>query len=50
MNKQSLTLQAPRIRRRAVELYSADSPFWPKKQKVRTKFERHSKHRARHDH
>jgi hypothetical protein len=45
MKTLSFTLQLPRQRRRAVELYSRDTPFKPKTEKSRVAYNRKTKHR-----
>ena len=47
MKTLSFTLQLPRQRRRAVELYSRDTPFKPKVEQNRTVYNRKVKHRNR---
>jgi stalled ribosome alternative rescue factor ArfA len=47
MKTLSFTLQLPRQRRRAVELYSRDTPFRPKVEQNRTVYNRKVKHRNR---
>ena len=47
MKTLSFTLQLPRQRRRAVELYSRDTPFKPKVEQNKTVYNRKVKHRNR---
>ena len=47
MKTLSFTIQLPRQRRRAVELYSRDTPFKPKVEQNRTVYNRKVKHRSR---
>ena len=45
MKTLSFTIELPRRRRRAVELYSRDTPFKPKAEKSRIVYNRKVKHR-----
>jgi hypothetical protein len=45
MKTLSFTIELPRHRRRAVELYSRDTPFKPKTEKSRVAYNRKTKHR-----
>ena len=45
MKTLSFTIELPRQRRRAVELYSRDTPFRPKTEKSRVAYNRKTKHR-----
>jgi hypothetical protein len=45
MKTLSFTIELPRQRRRAVELYSRDTPFKPKTEKSRVAYNRKVKHR-----
>jgi len=45
MKTLSFTIELPRQRRRAVELYSRDTPFKPKTEKSRVAYNRKTKHR-----
>jgi hypothetical protein len=47
MKTLAFTIQLPRQRRRAVELYSRDTPFKPKIEQNRTVYNRKVKHRNR---
>ena len=47
MKPLTFVLQLPRLRRRAVELYSRDTPFKPKVERVKTVYNRKAKHRNR---
>ena len=47
MKTLAFTIQLPRQRRRAVELYSRDTPFRPKVEQNRTVYNRKVKHRNR---
>jgi hypothetical protein len=47
MKTLSFTIQLPRQRRRAVELYSRDTPFKPKVERNKTVYNRKSKHQSR---
>lgn len=47
MKTLSFTVQLPRQRRRAVELYSRDTPFKPKIEQNKTVYNRKVKHRNR---
>lgn len=47
MKTLSFTVQLPRQRRRAVELYSRDTPFRPKVERPKTVYQRQPKHRNR---
>ena len=47
MKTLAFTLQLPRQRRRAVELYSRDTPFKPKTERDKTVYNRKVKHRSR---
>jgi hypothetical protein len=47
MKTLSFTVQLPRQRRRAVELYSRDTPFKPKTERDKTVYNRRVKHRNR---
>lgn len=50
MKLQSMIIQLPRRRRRAVELYSRDTPFRPRVEKSKLAYQRTPKHRHRDDH
>jgi hypothetical protein len=50
MKTLSFTIELPRQRRRAVELYSRDTPFKPKAEKSRVAYNRKIKHRQRDEH
>jgi len=45
MKTLSFTVELPRHRRRAVELYSRDTPFKPKRERSRVIYNRKAKHR-----
>jgi len=47
MKTLSFTIQLPKQRRRAVELYSRDTPFRPKVERSKTVYNRKVKHRSR---
>ena len=47
MRPMSFVIELPRQRRRAVELYSRDTPFRPKVERVKTVYNRKVKHRSR---
>jgi hypothetical protein len=47
MKPLAFSIQLPRQRRRAVELYSRDTPFKPKVERVKTVYNRKVKHRSR---
>jgi len=47
MKTLSFTIQLPKQRRRAVELYSRDTPFRPKVEQNKTVYNRRVKHRNR---
>jgi hypothetical protein len=47
MKTLSFSIQLPRQRRRAVELYSRDTPFKPKTERDKTVYTRRVKHRNR---
>jgi hypothetical protein len=47
MKTLSFTIQLAKQRRRAVELYSRDTPFKPKVERVKTVYNRKVKHRNR---
>jgi len=47
MKTLSFTIELPRQRRRAVELYSRDTPFKPKTEKSRVVYNRKTKHPKR---
>lgn len=49
MKTSSFVVQVPRSRRRAVELYSRDTPFRPKQERLRTAYTRRPKHAQRHE-
>ena len=49
MKTLSFTIELPRQRRRAVELYSRDTPFKPKTEKSRIAYNRKPKHPKRDD-
>ena len=49
MKTLSFTIELPRQRRRAVELYSRDTPFKPKTEKSRVVYNRKIKHPQRDD-
>ena len=49
MKTLSFIVEIPRQRRRAVELYSRDTPFRPKRERNRVLYNRKSKHRNRDD-
>ena len=49
MKTLSFTIELPRQRRRAVELYSRDTPFKPKTEKSRVVYNRKLKHPQRDD-
>jgi stalled ribosome alternative rescue factor ArfA len=44
MKTLAFTIQLPRRRRRAVELYSRDTPFRPRVEKSKTSYRRQAKH------
>ena len=44
MKKTVIKFELPRLKRRAVELYDADSPFRGRVERNRKKFQRHPKH------
>lgn len=48
MKTLTLVVQIPRARRRAVELYSRDTPFRPRQERSRTVYNRKIKHPGRH--
>ena len=50
MKTLSFTIELPRQRRRAVELYSRDTPFKPKTEKSRITYNRKPKHPKRDEH
>ena len=50
MKTLSFTIELPRHRRRAVELYSRDTPFKPKTEKSRVAYNRKTKHLKRDEH
>ena len=50
MKTLSFTIELPRQRRRAVELYSRDTPFRPKTEKSRVAYNRKIKHPKRDEH
>ena len=50
MKTLSFTIELPRQRRRAVELYSRDTPFKPKTEKSRIVYNRKIKHRQHDEH
>ena len=50
MKTLSFTIELPRQRRRAVELYSRDTPFKPKTEKSRVAYNRKTKHAKRDEH
>jgi len=50
MKTLSFTIELPRQRRRAVELYSRDTPFKPKTEKSRVAYNRKAKHPKRDEH
>jgi hypothetical protein len=50
MKTLSFTIDLPRQRRRAVELYSRDTPFKPKTEKSRVAYNRKTKHPKRDEH
>ena len=50
MKTLSFTIDLPRQRRRAVELYSRDTPFKPKTEKSRGAYNRKTKHPKRDEH
>ena len=50
MKTLSFTIELPRQRRRAVELYSRDTPFKPKTEKSRVAYNRKTKHSKRDEH
>ena len=49
MKTLSLVIQLPRQRRRAVELYSRDTPFRPKVEQSKLAYKRKYKHPNRND-
>lgn len=49
MKTLSFTVELPRLRRRAVELYSRDTPFRPKQERNRVTYNRKIKHRNRNE-
>ena len=49
MKTLSLFIQLPKQRRRAVELYSRDTPFRPKVEQSKLAYKRKSKHPDRDD-
>jgi hypothetical protein len=50
MKTLSFTIELPRQRRRAVELYSRDTPFRPKAEKSKIVYNRKIKHPKRDEH
>lgn len=50
MKTLTFTVELPRRRRRAVELYGRDTPFRPKQEQSRTVYNRKIKHRRRDEH
>lgn len=50
MKTLTFTIELPRQRRRAVELYSRDTPFRSKTEKSRVTYRRKPKHRPRDEH
>ena len=50
MKTLSFTIELPRQRRRALELYSRNTPFKPKAEKSRVAYNRKVKHRQRDEH
>jgi len=44
MKKEVIHLQVGRPKTRAIELYSADTPFRPKKIELKTRYKRKEKH------
>lgn len=49
MKTLSFTIELPRQRRRAVELYSRDTPFRPKRERSRVVYNRKVKHPKRNE-
>lgn len=49
MKTLSFTVELPRLRRRALELYSRDTPFRPKQERNRVAYNRKSKHKNRNE-
>jgi hypothetical protein len=49
MKTLSFIVELPRQRRRAVELYSRDTPFRPKQERSRVVYNRKVKHRSRNE-
>jgi hypothetical protein len=49
MKALTFTIQFPRRKRRAVELYDRDTPFRPKQERSRITYSRKVKHRNQHD-
>jgi len=49
MKTLNFTIELPRRRRRAVELYGRDTPFRPKQERLRTAYNRKVKHPQRHE-
>lgn len=49
MKTLSFTVELPRLRRRAVELYSRDTPFRPKQERNRVVYNRKVKHPKRNE-
>jgi hypothetical protein len=49
MKRTTITVKLPRVKRRAVELYDADSPFKPKVERNRVAYKRHPKNQKEVD-
>jgi stalled ribosome alternative rescue factor ArfA len=49
MKNTTLQFLVPRKRRRAVELYSADTPFRARQERNRKSYQRRDKHQVRQD-
>lgn len=47
MKTSTVIVKLPRVKRRAIELYHADSPFKPKRIGDKRAFKRHNKHRSK---
>jgi len=50
MKTLTFTVELPRRRRRAVELYGRDTPFRPKQERSRIAYTRKIKHRQHNEH
>jgi hypothetical protein len=49
MKTLSFTVEVPRQRRRAIELYSRETPFKPRSEKSKLSYSRKPKHRNRYE-